>query len=441
MNTMKNLKLWSLLLLAGSMLTFTGCNDDDEGPAAVEIISITATGTDLTTGAEVTIDLNGVSTATDVPPNATLAVTFSREIDATTATTSSVTLNDGTSDVALTVSVSGSTVTVSHADELLRGTIHTISVTSALKAKDGGAFVTASRTFTTAGRAPAVIPQEAKLVVYLPFEGAVTEEMGHTVLNDNVGFAADRFGNFEASGDFNGTTNYVGVEYGADMSNANTTVSYWIKLPASQDYKDHIGTTDTGITQYVTFGIGGNNGTYHEWNRFTCCDLGFDIDVLKYFTNHLNSGGASELAGSSIEMKNEGNPGGDKVVEIDNPTWTEGITGEWTHIVTSWDAASHRKAFYINGVPSTVYELTPNADYTLDDAIIDVTGIDADASNNKNLYVGSGVPYWASIEGDGIVPFRGGKAFAFKGQMDDFRMYSVALTDQEVADLYNAEKP
>lgn len=441
MNTMKQLKLWCLMLLAGGLITLS-CSKDDEGPAALEITAITATGTSLTTGDQVTVDLNDATSATDVPPDASLAVTFNREVDATTATNSSITLNDGTSDVALDISVSGSTVTVTHAEELLRGTIHTISVSSGIKAKDGGSFTTASRTFTTAGRAPAVIPQEDKLVVYVPFEGAVTEEMGHTVLNDDVGFAEDRFGNFEASGDFNGTTNYVGIEYGADMSNANTTVSYWVKLPVSQDYTDHIGnTTDNNVKQYVTFCIGGNNGTYHEWNRFTCCDLGFDIDVLKYFTNHENSGSASALAGSHIEMKNEGNPGGDKVVEIDNPNWIEDNTGVWMHIVTSWEASSHRKAFYINGVPSTVYELTPSAEYSLDAAIIDAVGIDADETNNKNLYLGSGVPYWATIDGDGIIPFRSDIPFAFKGQMDDFRMFSVALTDQEVLDLYNAEKP
>lgn len=438
---MKKVKLWSLMLLTGSVLTFSACGDDDEGAAALEIVSITAIGTDLATGDAVTLDLNTASSATEIPPTGVLTITFSRALDATTATSSSVTLNNGTDDVAVTVAANGNAVTVTPNEELLRGTIHTLTLTSVISAEDGGIFAEVSRTFTTAGRAPAVIPQEDKQVVYVPFEGEVTEENGHAVLNDNVGFAEDRFGNFEAAGDFNGTTNYVGIEYGADMSNANTTVSYWMKLPSSQDYKDHIGLTSTGVTQYVTFCIGGNNGTYHEWNRFTCCDLGFDIDVLKYFTNHENSGSATELAGSHIEMKNEGNPGGDKVTEVDNTAWLEEQTGEWVHIATSWDAAGHRKAFYINGVPSTVFELTPSADFSLDAAIIDADGIDADPTNNKNLYLGSGVPFWATIDGNGITPFRSDKAFAFKGQMDDFRMFSVALTDQEVADLYNAEKP
>jgi hypothetical protein len=88
-----------------------------------------------------------------------------------------------------------------------------------------------------------------------------------------------------------------------------------------------------------------------------------------------------------------------------------------------------------------VYELTPSAEYALDDATIDVAGIDLDASNSRNLYLGSGVPYWATKTETGITPFRSEIPFAFKGQMDDFRMFSVALTNAEVLTLYNAEKP
>jgi hypothetical protein len=433
--------IFTMALAAGIASAYLqGCKDDD--PSALTIASITSTGTNLTTGSSETVDLNGATSPTNVPTNGVLAVTFSKPVNGATVTSTSVTLSDGTTNVPLTITTTGAVVTVTPTTELVRGTLHTISVTSAVIATDGGKFTAASRTFTTAGKKPPVVPQASKLVVYVPFEGVVADKQGHTVLNSAVTFTADRFGNFNGSADFNGTTNYVGIQYAADMSNANTTVSYWIKLPASQAYKDHIGTTGAGnIKQYVTFAIGGNNGTYHEWNRFTCCDLGFDIDVLKYFTNHKNSGTASTLAGSSIEMKNEGNPGGDKIVEVKNTSWIEQQTGKWMHIVTSWNAATRTKSFYINGVPSTVYKLTPSAEFALDDAIIDAAGIDLDATNSKNLYIGSGVPFWANKTNTGITPFRSGIPFAFKGQMDDFRMYSVALSNAEVLSLYEAEKP
>jgi hypothetical protein len=439
----KKAKLIFTMVLAAGLVSIylEGCKSDD-GPSALSIVSITSTGTNLTTGSSETVDLNGTTSPTNVPTNGVLTVTFSKPVNGATATSTSITLSDGITNVPLTIVTTGAAVKITPTTELVRGTLHTISVTSAVLATDGGKFTTASRTFTTAGKKPPVVPQSSKLVVYVPFEGVVADKQGHTVLNSAVTFTADRFGNFNGSADFNGTTNYVGIQYAADMSNANTTVSYWIKLPASQAYKDHIGTTAAdNIKQYVTFAIGGNNGTYHEWNRFTCCGLTYDIDVLKYFTNHKNSGAASTLAGSSIEMKNEGNPGGDKIVEIKNTSWIEQQTGKWMHIVTSWNAATRTKSFYINGVPSTVYKLTPNADYALDDAVIDAAGIDLDASNSKNLYLGSGVPYWATKTTSGITPFRSGIPFAFKGQMDDFRMYSVALSNAEVLSLYEAEKP
>ncbi len=434
--------IFTMVLAAGlASIYLEGCKKDED-PSALNIVSITSTGTDLTTGSAQTVDLNGTTSPTNVPTNGALTVTFSKPVNGATVTSTSVTLSDGTTNVPLTIVTTGAAVKITPTTELVRGTLHTISVTSAVLATDGGKFTTASRTFTTAGKKPPVVPQSSKLVVYVPFEGVVADKQGHTILNSAVTFTADRFGNFNGCADFNGTTNYVGIQYAADMSNANTTVSYWVKLPASQAYKDHIGTTAAGnIKQYVTFAIGGNNGTYHEWNRFTCCDLGFDIDVLKYFTNHKNSGSASTLAGSSIEMKNEGNPGGDKIVEIKNTSWIEQQTGKWMHIVTSWNAATRTKSFYINGVPSTVYKLTPSAEYALDDAIIDAAGIDLDASNSKNLYLGSGVPYWATKTTSGITPFRSDIPFAFKGQMDDFRMYSVALSNAEVLSLYEAEKP
>lgn len=424
-------KIFGLIALIG-LMTFSGCKDDE--PSALAIVSITSTGTNLTTGSSETVDLNGTTSPTNVPTNGVVTVTFSKPVNAATVTSTSVTLSDGTTNVPLTITPTAAAVTIAPTAELVRGTLYTISVTSAVIAADGGKFVAASRTFTTAGKKPPVVPQSSKLVVYVPFEGVVADKQGHTVLNSAVTFTADRFGNFNGCADFNGTTNYVGIQYAADMSNANTTVSYWIKLPASAAYATHI-----GVTQYVTFAIGGNNGTYHEFGRFACCDKVFDY--LKYFSNHKNSGTASTLAGSSIEMKNEGNPAGDRTVEVNNIPWLESNTGKWMHIVTSWNAATRTKSFYINGVPSTVYKLTPSPEFALDDAIIDAAGIDLDAANSKNLYLGSGVPFWATKTATGITPFRADVPHAFKGQMDDFRMYSVALSNAEVLSLYEAEKP
>lgn len=435
------MKYWIGALML-SALVFTACDDDEGEAPALTIEALTATGTDITTGEEITVDLNAATSASDVPPNSTFTITFNKDVDASTVSGSSFTLISGDLSTSLSASASGSEVTATVDEDMTQGLVYELTIDGTITAEDGGALTSTTRTFTVAGRAPAEVPQEDNLVVYVDFEGEVREAFGHTILNSEVTFGEDRFGSFNGAADFNGVDNYIGIEYSADMSNASTTVSYWMRLPEQSVFEAHFGTTAEGtITQFVTFGIGGNNGTYHEWNRFTCCDLGYDIDVLKYVTNHLNSGSASELAADFSEMKNEGNPNDIKVVEADNVDWLRESVGNWVHVVTSWDASARRKAFYINGVPLTVFEFVAGDEYALDDAIIDVEGINLDPANNPNLYLGTGVPFWANIEGDGVVPFRGGREYGFKGQMDDFRMFSVALTDAEVQELYNAERP
>lgn len=424
------IKIFGLIGLIG-LMTYTGCNE--ENPSSLTIVSVASNGTDLTTGNNTTVDLNGVASATNVPPDGVITITFNKSVDAASVTSANVSLNNGTDDAAVTVAANGVEVTLTPTVPLLQGTIYTLLVSSAVNADDGGNFTATSRTFTTAGTAPPVVPQADNLVVYLSFNGVVEDEFNHTILNNEVTLATDRFGNFESSANFNGTTNYVGIEYGTDMSNANTTVSYWIKVPASAEYTTH------AAIEYVTFAIGGNSGTWHGFGRFECC--GNVFDYLKYYTNHVNSGSAASPAGSEHQMKNEGTPEGDQVVEVDNIPWLDDNTNEWMHIVTSWNAALRRKSFYVNGVLSTAYNVTPTAEYTLDAAVIDVTSIDLDATNSRNLYLGAGVPYWATKTPTGIIPFRGDVPHGYKGQMDDFRMYSVALTDSEVLSLYNAEKP
>lgn len=439
---LSKMKYWIGALML-SALVFTACDDEDNGETpALTIEALTATGTDLETGEETTVDLNAATSASDVPPNSTFTITFNKAVDASTVSASSFTLTAGDESTTLTAAAAGSEVTATVDEEMTQGLVYTLTIEGTIAAEDGGALTSTTRTFTVAGRAPADVPQEDNLVVFVDFEGEVREAFGNNILNSEVTFGEDRFGNFNGAADFNGVDNYIGIEYSADMSNASTTVSYWMRLPEQAEFEAHFGTTAEGtITQFVTFGIGGNNGTYHEWNRFTCCELGYDIDVLKYVTLHQNSGSASELAADFSEMKNEGNPNDIKVVEADNVDWLRESVGNWVHVVTSWDASARRKAFYINGVPLTVFEFVAGDEYALDGAIIDVAGIDLDPANNANLYLGTAVPFWANIEGDGVVPFRGGREFGFKGQMDDFRMFSVALTDAEVQELYNAERP
>lgn len=438
MEMMKKIKYLMGAIMLGA-LVFAGCDNDDDGSAPeLTVQAITATGTSLETGDEISKDLNAAASATDVPTDAVFEITFNREVDASTATASNITLTSDEGAVTTNMSANGSVVTVTPAQELIQGTDYTLTITSGIAGNDGGTFTSTTRTFTTAGRAPAVIPEEESLALHVSFDGEVTESMGHSVLNDEVTFAEDRFGNFESAGSFNGTTNYVGIEYASDLTSPSQTISYWMKLPESDEYNTHVRTDS-----YVTYSLGGDKGTFHEWGRFDCCDPDPRArDFMKYVTAHINTGSEGGIITRFNENKQEGNdPNGDLTFELDNLDWLEENTGEWLHVVTTYDADQSKKTFYFNGVKGTEFVFPTTPESATGPLTLVTEDIDSNPGNNKNLYIGSGLPYWAVVSGDGIEPKRGENAFAYKGLIDDFRIFSVALTDAEVMELYNAERP
>ncbi|MEL6557729.1 MAG: Ig-like domain-containing protein [Bacteroidota bacterium] len=433
---MKYLKFTLLSLTAIGFIYLSSCNDDDEGPSNIELVSLSASGTSLTDGSTVTVDLNGVTSAVDVPPNAVITAEFSAEIDATTATMASVSLSNSDGDAMYTLSVNGTMVTLTPTNNLVQGTLHTLAVSAELQSTSGLPTLAASRTFTTSGTAPAEVPQENNLVFYADFNGEVLDEFNHATLVSDVTLGTDRFGNLSNAAEFNGTSNYAAFEYADDLNNESHTISYWMELPASADYDTHV-----RISGFVTFALGGFEGYLHEWGRFDCCDNTFDF--LKYVTSHNNAGNAGDFASEFVEIKGE-NRQGDNINEIDNLAWLEELTGQWILVTTSYDAATKTKTIYINGSQVIEISLVPSDDgnFELTDLAINADAISTNENNNNNLYLGAGLPFWGNVtSGDAIEPKRGDLNHAFKGKMDDFRIFSVALTDAEVTELYNAERP
>ena len=97
----------------------------------------------------------------------------------------------------------------------------------------------------------------------------------------------------------------------------------------------------------------------------------------------------------------------------------------WTHIAATYDASSNVGNVYVNGIRD------PAADFTYKD-LTDALG--------TNPFVGSGdVKYSYSnfaIGGSNAII---GSAPAFRGRMDDIRLYPIALTDAEILSVYNSK--
>ena len=434
---MKKISLVFLSIIATGLVFFSGCNDNDDGPSNIILVSLTANGTSLEDGTNVTLDLNGASSAVDVPPNAVISAEFSDEVDASTVNATTIVLTTADGDAEYTLAVNGTIVTLTPVNNLVQGTLHTLTVSGNVLSTDGLPVVSASRTFTTAGNAPAEVPQQENLVLYLSFNSEVLDAFNHATLVSNVTYGTDRYGNFSSAAEFNGTSNYAAIDYADDLNSDSHTISYWMKLPESSEYDTHVRTAS-----YVTFSLGGLDGYVHEWGRFDCCgDL--TLDFLKYVTSHTNAGTASDFASEFMEMKGE-NRQGDNISEIDNLLWLEELTGQWALITTSYNAATSRKSVYINGVKVIEVTLaaTEDGNFDLAELNLNAEAIGTNENNNNNLYIGSGLPFWGTItSGDAIMPSVAGNDHAFKGAMDDFRIFSVALTDAEVLELYNAERP
>jgi len=95
-----------------------------------------------------------VSNATGVATSQAVGVTFSEAMTASTITTSTFTLKQGTTAIAGTVSYSGTTATFYPSATLASGTVYTASMSTGAKDVAGNAMVSAMTwTFTTAGTA------------------------------------------------------------------------------------------------------------------------------------------------------------------------------------------------------------------------------------------------------------------------------------------------
>ncbi|MCL4547091.1 MAG: Ig-like domain-containing protein [Bacteroidetes bacterium] len=118
----------------------------------------------FTTGAAVVVTpptvilTDPLNVATGVPLNQKIAATFSKTMDATTITTSTFTLQQGTTSVTGFVSYSGTTAIFAPANNLSPSTVYTATITTGAKDLAGNALVNNYVWSFTTGAATVVIP-------------------------------------------------------------------------------------------------------------------------------------------------------------------------------------------------------------------------------------------------------------------------------------------
>ncbi len=427
-----NLKIRSLMLAASFIIaiTLTNCKKD-ETPAVVTIESINADGTDLATGSQTSVDLNGTASATDVPLDAVITITFAKDVNTETVSTSSVTLNDGTSDLDITVSASGKVVTITPTNNLARGIDHSLALNDQIKAADGGAFSATSRSFKSAGRAEVIPPQAANQIAYWTFDGHANDEMGvYNASNvKNITYIEDRFGLTSSTASFNGDGSIIEIPNGDVLMNtADFTLSFWVKSN-STDLDD-----DGNTRGQFVMGLAAWQGFQFEiFGNYGGCKLAARYEFADGTT------GSEDTWWST-----EGNLGWQGWTFDDDVSGAGGLAAimkdEWAHVVCSYDATNKIGTMYMNGKlrKSWDFNLWPDGD-----AKQGIVGMkyDGNASPGNHLAFGfiQGIEN-RIITDDWANPEFGPDNNHFKGELDDIRIFHAAYSATDVSDLYNAEK-
>ena len=372
-----------------------------------------------------TTDLYGATAATGVSVTENIVVEFSTTVDA--ATLSAITLTQGNNDIAISVSASGSTVTIDPVDVLFRGTNFDLEI-AGVKSDLGEAASTVTTSFTTEGIGLDTPPQSDFQVMYLPLDGSVSDITGNASSSyEKNTWTADRWGNVNSAAMFSGGAAGAGdiIELsGSTFVNASTTFSVWFKVNSA----------DYAAGSKIMFGLATERGYFME--------VGGDLAWTKLATSHMISPDPNThyFGTAWTDPNGDGSIGGQ--VLYDYTGSIKDLIGDntWAHLVMTHDAATATKTIYFNGVKAMQVDLdAETTEWYLKDLAIadkaDGTG-DAIAGIDPKLTLGfmcsriNTATGWSDYNT---------ATNTFVGALDDFRIFDKALTESEVGVLYDSE--
>jgi len=429
---MKTIKKLSLLLLGGLMIA--SCGSD---PDPVLVSSIIASGTSFEDGSTITSDLNGASSADGVALDAVITAVFDKAIVASSATSANVRLTGNGEDVLVAVSATGTNITIDPTDDLTRGTAYTLSLNN-IVAEDEGMLGSISRTFTTEGRAPVIVPSEDNQIAYWTFDGVADDATGDFPAGDviSVEYGTDRFGQGTSTATFDGDASVIVIP-GADrlLSNRSLSLSFWMKTN-SQDHTNANGDPEGhfvfGLAAFKGIQMEINNGDYNQ----------FKFGQTYMLPDGTTTGEDAFFNGDGQFADNGGWQGWDFHRDLTGSGGVEAlIKDRWVHVALTYDAAARTHRIYLDG------ELMKGHDFNLwpeGAAKLEISGVaygGAEPSELPELAFGfvhsPGGELWDDTPwGDYDKP----TSKHFKGDLDDFRVWSVGLSADEVKTLYDAEK-
>lgn len=281
------------------------------------------------------------------------------------------------------------------------------------------------------GRGNYVPPQAKNQISYFAFNGNMNDKVGnHTPAPEdvrNLTYGMDRFHFVGLAGNFNGMNTIVEIPDAEQyVSHKSLTLSVWIRADASR-------------AGHFVLGLAAWKGFYLE--------LATDWSWVKFVNQYAEAEGSDSEANlfsgtgeTNIDTGWQGWTFHKKVQPHEGGVGAKYFKDKWAHVVCTYDADTKLATMYLNGqkVKQHDFDLWP-----LGDPKRTITGV----TFAGNLTGGGNKLALGFIQGsqNRIVteswadPADIGSNH-FLGQMDDLRIFKVALTPIEVSKLYEAER-
>jgi hypothetical protein len=411
-------RLSSLLFTAAFLMIVISCSKNE---------TVTFSLSSLKAG---DIDLNLSTPATGVPTNPTIIAGFTVNVDAASVTATTVTLLSqiDSKTVELTLTTSGSAITIVPKTILGTGSVYTLTITG-IKSTDNQVLTSVVRSFTTEG---AYAPGDP--IAYWNFENNANDVMG--TFNPMTGGIIDitYVDSYKSiagkAASFNGTTSLIRIPNGNLLdSTADFSLAFWVKSDSS-----HHGQFVMGLAGWYGFQFEIEHG---DDNNKGWCKLAAQYRYAD------NTSGSEDLwfNGDGKTKDNGGWQGWTFCKDLkDNGSNVNAyIADKWCFVTCVYDATSKVGTLYLNGekMKAQDFNLWPAGDPKLT-----VTGLKYNGAAGNNTFVfGFIQDFAAPTIPDDWANYNITTNNHFKGLLDDVRIYHRPLTPTEIAAMYASAQP
>ena len=330
-------------------------------------------------------------------------------------------------DVAIQVTASGKTLSVTPVDNLGSGTLYKISVSEGLLNDDKQPLAATTRTFTTAGTF-----SPAGILAHWKFEDSANDATG--MFNPSASGVVDisytdgRNANAGKAATFNGTTSIIEIPNGDDLiKSQNLTLSFWMKTNSTDKTSGHF-----------VMGLGAFYGLQYEVFG------GYDGAKFAVRYNLSDTSSTAEdmwFPSEATDASNGGWQGWDFAKSLTVEQMTALLKDNWVHVTLTYDATERKGTLYYNAekMKSFDFDLWPDGDAKRVVSGVTYAGVAPEVVNEFAFgFNQSRAGTLWDAEGWGGYDFPG--ANHFKGQLDDIKFYHKVLTANEIKLMYDSEK-